>query len=177
MSLQTRPVQSSSELIDHLEHVSGQLSLTDFDVLLIADGSGTVSTEPAGWACTVYDRRKQEVLIHTGGWSVGTNNLAELVPFVHALWHLNQGERELVAKPVVVQIVSDSELTVRCGSGQYERRANGCYWAAIQWFEEHDYLLHWLHVRRNSNLWNEWMDAIAASARQAMAAVWPSLST
>lgn len=62
-------------------------------------------------------------------------------------------------------VISDSEITVRCGNKQYQRRANGCLWAGIEWFESHAYVFQWHHVRRLSNAWNELMDAVAGHMR------------
>ena len=73
-----------------------------------------------------------------------------------------------------VQIVSDSELTVRCGNGVYQRKANACLWAAVQWFELNGYLLAWRHVRRNSNAWSALMDSVAGQARRLMLPALPA---
>jgi hypothetical protein len=63
-------------------------------------------------------------------------------------------------------VVSDSEVTVRCGNGDYTRRANGCLWAGIEWFERRAYVFQWHHVRRLGNGWNALVDSIAGKARQ-----------
>jgi ribonuclease HI len=61
--------------------------------VLFGDGSGNTVEGSCGWAVTLlsplYGRRK--VLV--GGASSGTNNYAELMPYVHALWHLHNPER------------------------------------------------------------------------------------
>jgi hypothetical protein len=75
--------------------------------------------------------------------------------------------------PVRVQVVSDSELTVRCGNGRYARRANGCLWASIRWFEQNGYEIAWRHVPRNSNAWSALMDGLASRARLLMADALP----
>jgi ribonuclease HI len=160
--------QQLRDAIDYLEYVSMGLQLPPSDLLLIGDGSGTVYREPAGWACAAYDRRKQQIHVHFGSLSEGTNNLAELAPFVQALWHHHQDHDQTPQLPVSVQIVSDSEVTIRCGSGVYARRANGWYWASIEWFERNGYDLNWKHVPRNSNPWNAWMDELSGALRERM---------
>jgi ribonuclease HI len=152
--------------VGRLEDLARQLFVADFDLLLVGDGSGTVYAQPAGWGCLAYDRRKQQVNLHTGATSCGTNNFAELVPYVQALWHHHQDHQQAPAIPVRVQIISDSELTVRCGNGCYARRANACLWASIAWFEQNGYRLAWRHVLRNSNPWSALMDAVAGQARR-----------
>jgi ribonuclease HI len=149
-----------------LTALAQQLGLADFDLLLIGDGSGTVYDQPAGWGCVAYDRHKDQVVLHAGATSCGTNNFAELFPYVQALWHHHQVHKNDLAGPIRVQIVSDSELTVRCGNGLYARNANACYWASIAWFETHGYSLTWSHVPRNSNPWHTLMDAVAGALRR-----------
>lgn len=160
-----------SEIVPALESLARELCLADFDLLLVGDGSGTVYHQPAGWACTAYDRRKGKAVLHAGAASCGTNNFAELVPYIQALWHHHQDHGQEPATPVRVVIVSDSELTVRCGGGQYSRNANGCLWAAVDWFAANGYRLSWRHVRRNTNPWNAWADQLAGRARVLMQGV------
>jgi ribonuclease HI len=153
--------------IAELESLATTLSLPPSDLLLIGDGSGTTYAQPGGWACVAYDRQTGKVRLHAGALSGATNNFAELAPYVQALWHHHQEHGQDPATPVRVQIVSDSELTVRCGQGQYARRANACLWAAIGWFEDNGYVLGWRHVPRNSNVWSSLCDHVAGLARTA----------
>jgi ribonuclease HI len=162
----TLPVEDMASL----EALAEELHLPDHDLLLLGDGSGSVYQQPAGWACVAYDRLKPQVIVHAGGFTCGTNNFAELAPYVQALWHHHQDHGQAPRVSVEVVIVSDSELTVRCGNKQYSRNANGCLWAAIDWFETRDYKLYWQHVRRASNGWNVWADQAAAHVRAVMEA-------
>jgi ribonuclease HI len=150
-----------AEEVVNLAALAEDLKLPDFDLLLVGDGSGTVYDRPAGWACAAYDRRKAQAVAHAGGLTCGTNNFAELVPYVQALWFHHQDHEQSPQTPVAVTIVSDSELTVRCGNKQYARHANGSLWAAVDWFQNNGYELSWRHVRRNSNVWNTWADGSA----------------
>jgi ribonuclease HI len=163
------PMTLPQESIATLERLAQRLGLADFDLLLVGDGSGTVYDRPAGWACVAYDRRKRSAVLHAGATSGGTNNFAELFPYVQALWHHHQDHDQAPTLPVRVSIVSDSELTVRCGSGRYARRANGCLWAAVSWFEQNGYQLSWRHVPRNSSAWGALTDAVAGRMRLLMA--------
>jgi ribonuclease HI len=159
-----------AEQVAHLEALAEELALPAFDLLLLGDGSGTVYDEPAGWACAAYDRVKAQVTLHAGAVSCGTNNFAELAPYVQALWHHHQDHGQDPPASVRVIIVSDSELTVRCGNRRYTRKANGCLWAAVEWFEARGYRLAWRHLRRNSTGWHAWVDRVAGRARRLMAA-------
>jgi ribonuclease HI len=169
------PVSLPPDAIHQLEALSCDLGLPDFDLLLVGDGSGTVYHQPAGWACVAHDRRQQQVTLHRGAATCGTNNFAELFPYVQALWHHHQEHRQVPAVPVCVQVVSDSELTVRCGNGLYVRRANGCLWSSVGWFEQNGYQIAWRHVPRNSNAWSALMDSLAGKARRLVLESLPDL--
>lgn len=153
------------EALAGLEQLARDLHLPECDLLLVGDGSGSVYNLPAGWACTAYDVRKRQGVLHVGAVSGGTNNFAELAPYVQALWYHHQDHGQRPDSPVEVVIVSDSELTVRCGNRQYSRNCNLCLWAGIDWFEENGYELTWRHVRRNTNAWNAWADSVAGRLR------------
>jgi ribonuclease HI len=160
--------QLPAEALAGLEQLAHDLALPDADLLLVGDGSGSVYNQPAGWACTAYDRRKRRAVLHAGAVSGGTNNFAELAPYVQGLWWHHQDHGQAPATPVKVVLVSDSEVTVRCGNRVYSRNCNLCLWAGIDWFEEHSYQLSWHHVRRNSNPWSAWADNVAGRMRYAM---------
>jgi ribonuclease HI len=157
-----------AEAVGELEALAAELALPDFDLLLVGDGSGTVYTRPAGWACAAYDRVRARVTVHAGVLSCGTNNLAELAPYLQALWYHHQDHGQNPQTPARVVIVSDSEVTVRCGNRQYARGANGCLWAGLDWFERRGYRLAWRHVRRGSNAWNVWADRVAGHVRETL---------
>jgi ribonuclease HI len=152
-----------------LEALAASLDVTEFDLLLVGDGSGQTLWDPCGWHCTAYDRRTGEVAEFFGGASGGTNNYAELAPYVHALWAYHTGtygnDGSTPRAPVRVAVVSDSEVTVRCGNGEYARRANASLWAAVNWFEQNNYRIHWTHVRRNTNDFSAKSDKVAGRVR------------
>jgi ribonuclease HI len=148
-----------------LEALAEELRLTDHDLLLVGDGSGSVYHRPTGWACVAYDRLKPQVTVHAGALTCGTSNFAELAPYVQALWYHHQDHGQPTQADTDVALVSDSEVVVRCGNRQYSRNANACLWAAIEWFERCGYRLTWRHVRRASIDWNVWADRIAGYLR------------
>jgi ribonuclease HI len=160
--------QLPADALAGLEQLARDLALPGCDLLLVGDGSGSVYNQPAGWACAAYDSRKRRAVLHAGAVSGGTNNYAELAPYLQALWHHHQDHGQAPVTPVKTVIVSDSEVTVRCGNRLYSRNANLCLWAAIDWFEQQGYQLTWRHVRRNSNPWHAWADTIAGRMRYAM---------
>jgi ribonuclease HI len=141
------------------------LGMTDFDIMLVGDGSGTTVDKACGWYCGAYMR--PYTYAFRGGASNGTNNFAELMPYVHALWTLHSMlNRWTYGKQhYKVTIVSDSEVTVRIGNGQYQATKNESLWAAMNWFKDNGYEITWIHVPRNSNPISTLADAEAKKAR------------
>ena len=149
-----------------------QLNLGEYDLLLVGDGSGGDYRGTAGWACVAYDRVLKSGVIHAGAVTSATVNYAELFPYLHALWYHAQEHRGSDQQtPWRVAVVSDSEVTVRCGNGEYARHANGSWWQALEWFTGTNYEMEWHHVRRLTNEWNAIADAIAGAARAQAAAL------
>jgi len=163
----SRPTTSKG-YIHNLELLAGRLGVQDFDLMLAGDGSGNTCDDPCGHACVAYDQVRQEVMVHKGGFNHGTNNFAELMPYLHALWHYWSSGRFSMKNPIRVLVVSDSELTVNQGKRKYRREANACLWAAMDWFEENGFCFEWRHVRRNSNPIHTTCDKIAGDARKMM---------
>lgn len=149
-----------------LRRAADRLGVGPHDLLLVGDGTASGYDSPAGWACTAYDRTLRRAVVHLGAATTGSTGMAELYPFVHALWFHHLEHRGETARFYRVALVSDSEVTVRCGNKQHARRANGALWAAVDWYARNGYLLEWHHVRRLSDPWNELADALSRSARR-----------
>lgn len=156
-------------LLSEMKVLAHDLRLNKFDLMIAGDGSGTVYTQPCGWAAILYIPEYEDIVELFGGANAGTNNFAELSPYLHALWYYHT-MKAIVSKPKV-SVVSDSELTVRCGKRIYTRTANMHLWAGINWFEEHGYTIQWHHVPRNSNFCNASCDGKAGKVRKALSAL------
>lgn len=148
---------------DAIEQLVKELGLPESDLYLFGDGSGTTISLPCSHFCTMYNNNSKEVKTFFGGFTSGTNNFAELMPYIHALWVFNSLKKEKTVTSVT--IVSDSELTVRCGNGKYTRNANLPLWAAIDWYQKNGFSIYWHHVRRNSNFLMELADKRAGEFR------------
>lgn len=154
--------------VKHFRALQVELGAGDYDLMLVGDGSGTRAGEAAGWACLAHYRPSGSVRVFTGSVSSGTNNYAELAPYLHALWVFDSAARKAGNRgPFRVLVVSDSELTVRCGDGSYRRQANLSLWAALDYFVASGYVLTWRHVPRNSNPVSKEADRLAGEARLA----------
>jgi ribonuclease HI len=151
---------------EKLEAFASKLNLGSYHLLLIGDGAGTTIGLPCGFGCIAYHSQSKTAILHSGGFNHGTNNFAELIPFLHALWYDFYIQPKNITfgtlcKKRYVEIVSDSELTVKHGNRVYYRNANLPLWAAIDKCESLGYVIHWNHVLRNTNEFNTLCDKIA----------------
>lgn len=152
---------------DEFEDLASKLSLKDFDLLILADGSATTSQKPGGWASLVYDRHYGQYTPHFGGSNYLTNNVAELLPFIYSLWKFDYEHNKRPAQEtdfcyatpkIKVECISDSEIVVKGGNRVYKRDANACFWSAIELFEQKGYDIHWNWLARNSHPLHKLMD-------------------
>jgi ribonuclease HI len=158
-----------------LEDLAAALNLPVYDLLLVGDGSGTVAHRPCGSACVAYYKDLDTAKYFSSAFSHGSNNFAELVPYVHALqydYNQRQFNATMRFKSVKsyprVEIVTDSELTCKQGNKEYARNANTALWAAVDYFALIGYKIHWNWVARNSNPVNTICDEQSGKMRKLM---------
>lgn len=154
--------ENKNSLVLAIEKLTSSLDLPDYDVLLIGDGSGTVAQKCSAWACW-YCKPNETPVLHTGTFSLGTNNFAELIPYVSVLW-LDAYQKP--ATPRTVVIVSDSELTVRQGTGEYSKNTSQILWDWIDRMRSIGYHIIWKHVKRNTNPFSAICDREAGNLRR-----------
>lgn len=149
--------------IEDIETLSSALKLEEYDALLIGDGSGTVAATPSAWSCWRYLKASKKLELHHGASTFGTNQFAELMPYLGVLW-LDHYEKH--ARPRRIQIVSDSEVTVKCGNKDYGKSANLILWNMLDFLSDEGYLIKWKHVNRNTNDFNAACDRYAGNLRR-----------
>lgn len=145
------------------EELEKLIDLTKYDVVLVGDGSGTSAGEACAWNCLLYETKTNRETWLNGGLSSGTNNVAELLPYITSLWHydyLNPG------KEIRVCIITDSEFTAKCGDGIYEKKINLAYWKALSYFKDIGYKISWKHIYRNTNCISSFCDKKAGELRK-----------
>ena len=116
-----------------IKQISNELCLPNYDLLLLGDGSGNSAHTCSSWGCVSYSPLTSKVEIHFGAQTVGTNNFAELIPYLTVLW-LDNTEKHIF--PRKIQIVSDSEVSVKCGNREYNRNGNLSLWASFDYLEQ-----------------------------------------
>jgi ribonuclease HI len=160
-----------------LDEVLKSLGVTQWDVAIVGDGSGTAWGEPCGWSSILHERKSSLRKCFNGGFSHGTNNLAELIPYLQAmLWYANgPGKKRLHDlrmldhnKVLTIHIVTDSEITAKQGNGEYNRKANREIWAAIDSFCDRGYRFYWHWLGRSKTGLNILADYLAGNSRLAM---------
>lgn len=119
--------------------------------IIFTDGSCLKNPKgPGGWAFTLIENGKQWTL--SGGDLNTTNNRMELMAVIEAL-DFAQGNSYVIH--------TDSELTMKCATGVYKRKANKDLW------DEYDRVLrsrkiNWVWVKaHNGNPLNEYVDRLA----------------
>ena len=119
--------------------------------IIFTDGSCLKNPKgPGGWAFTLIENGERWTL--SGGESSTTNNRMELMAVIEAL-DFAQGNEYIIH--------TDSELTMKCATGVYKRKANKDLW------DEYDRALgskkiNWVWVKaHNGNPLNEYVDRLA----------------
>lgn len=149
-----------------IKDVIESLGLPESDLYFFGDGSGTTPSLPCSFFVTAYDNRKKETKTFFGGFNHGTNNFAELMPYLHALWYYDHSDRSFPRKKTRVSIVSDSELTVNCCNGKYAVGVNLPLWSMMDWFKNNGFEISCFHVPRNSNWLMKLADKRASEVRR-----------
>lgn len=149
--------------VEDIEKLSSELNLGVYDALLICDGSGTVAATPSAWGCWRYLKATKKLEFHLGATTLGTNNFTELMPILGVLW-LDHTEKH--ARPRQIQVVSDSEVTVKCINKEYGRNANLILWNLLDFMIAEGYLISAKHIKRNSNQFHEACDKYAGGLRK-----------
>lgn len=124
-------------------------------VELYTDGACLGNPGRGGWAYLLrYNSAEREGF----GWEdETTNNRMELQAVCKGL--------RTLTKPCRVTIYSDSQYVVRCGSGEYRRKANGDLWRLIEEQQERHIELMWNWIRGHAGIpENERVDHLAFTA-------------
>lgn len=120
-----------------------QINRFDNDYIIIADGSGSNLSKSCGFHCYVHNGISTEEL--SGFLSKGTNQLAEIMPFIHALWYIKNLECD--GAKLKILCITDSEVIVKQGKQIYARCP---MFSIIEYFEK-DWQIDWKWFARNSN--------------------------
>jgi len=154
---------------------------TAWDVLIVGDGSGSGWGTACGWAAVLEERCSGLRKFFHGSVNAGTNYLAELFPYLHAMcWYVagpgKKFQTDLINKqvrvrPINVHIVTDAEILVKQGNGDCGRKSGRAFWAALDAYKDEGYQFFWHWMARDRTGLNILTDHLSRESRLAMARV------
>lgn len=113
-----------------------------------------------------------------GGWSTGTSQIAELLPYIQALtWYaagpgkINHKESARSGNPnpsCHVHIITDNANMANAGNRVNQRSTYSWLWESITALERMGYVLKWHWVARDRIALNKFVDHLSREARLSM---------
>lgn len=144
--------------------------------LLVGDGSGSKTDSPFGWASCLVERQTGGRQLFYGGLSCGTINIAELLPYVHALdWYeINiAGSRPSTRGYRNVHILTDSQTVARwinrANAGQSHHYFRP-YIVMLEGFRKLGYAMHAHWIERQTSLLHNVTDLVSVDSRKQLEA-------
>lgn len=144
--------------------------VTDWDYVIVGDGSGSTWKRAAGWGALVFDRQQPGHDVFVGNVNRGTNNFAELMPYVQTLLYLADCEdrRHRAGQPrrfAKVVIFTDSSY---CAGGDKTtlKGTHIALWAGIHAMKRAGLVLTWKLVPRATDDFNRLCDVLSKSQRR-----------
>jgi len=163
-------IQRLSSLLTHLK-------ISQWDALIVGDGSGTGWKMGAGWASVLIDHASHARKAFWGGMNTGTVTLGELFPYIHALsWYTGKDgpgrhrQRELsqLNRFMQVHIVTDSQVIATSGNRPASRRAHQELWAVFEAYQKRGFEFTFHFVERDRVDLNILVDEVSRQARLAV---------
>jgi ribonuclease HI len=140
------------------------LHLHAWDYIIAGDGSATTWRTAAGFGSILYSRHDDTEKKFFGGFSRGTNNVAEMMAVILPLLYLEATVPLKKSSPPHVYVLSDSTYVVGNGNGEYTRDANHALWSVVDHLKTKMNLI-FIHVNRNVFPANQFGDSIGNSIR------------
>lgn len=146
------------------------LSSGDWDGILVTDGSATTYEHTAGWAGILIESKSLQRRVFHGGYSAGTNNVAELMAVVQPLLALSADGVFNKPNGYKLHVVSDSTYVVSGlnDDSYYLRSAPGLrgMWYAVQGCRRLGIVCKGHHIPRDSINLNKLAHAVANISRK-----------
>lgn len=159
------------------------MGITTWDLLLVGDGSGSGWAQGCGWATTLVDRHTHDRWQFVGAMNMGSINLAELMPYLHALtwYHANGGRQRIheLGRPLAVHVITDSQVIYQQGEAvakldQPLPKVQEAQWAAMRQLTHMGYMLHYHWLERCTTALNWAADLLAGMSRKSLQSQTPS---
>jgi ribonuclease HI len=148
--------------------------VTEWDVLIFGDGSGTGWKDAGGFACLIHTRAGKRGSV-VGGVTNTTINSMELFAYIAGLrYHYYQMIKEKMPTPLKLHVFTDSAYVQNGGNGSTVVKSNKDLWNDLHLFRTWGYELTFHLVHRNSTPMHVWADQKAGEARRALLALRPN---
>lgn len=156
-----------TELLNHCK-------ITEWDTLIIGDGSGTGWKKGAGWASVLIDKYSGARKLFYGAMNTGTVTLGEMMPYLHALsWytgkdgpgHHRRKELSQAGKQMKVHIVTDSQIVAMAGNNPESRRSHQELWKAFDEYRKRGFIINFHFIERDRVNLNVLVDEVSRQAR------------
>lgn len=147
----------------------------NWDLLLVGDGSGSTAEKCAGYGVTVVYRDGNFRRTLLGGFSCISIPVAELFPYIHALWFFHDAMgKDIIrrrGRAISTVILCDNEMIVHQGMGLSQRKHMAPWWEAYSSIERMGYITKWIHVYRSTVALNEMADFMSVRSRVSIEAL------
>jgi hypothetical protein len=157
-----------------LQELLKHLQVTEWDALIVGDGSGSGWKQGAGWSAVLIDKYSGARKLFYGALNAGTVTLGELLPYLHALsWytatdapgHRRRKEASLLGKQMHIHIVTDSQIIATSGNNPESRRSHRELWKAFDEYVRRGFILKFHYVPRDTVNLNVLVDEVSRQAR------------
>lgn len=145
-----------------------RLGISEWDAVLVGDGSGSKFGQPIGFACVLLTKDSMQRRVFHGAMNDATVNMAELLAYVAPLtWYANSVSDDEKLRVRHVHIITDSQyVQTRGESGALPAKGkNAILFAAINAMERFGLRLHWHWINRDTVDLNKIVDEISKLAR------------
>lgn len=160
-------------------------NISNWDVLLVGDGSGSQWEHGCGWACVLVEQANLTPKVFYGGASAGTNYVAELEAYFRPmLWYIagpgparrkqRMAERD-VSPFVQIHVLTDCQVLANQGNGLMKRDKNKPLWAVLDAIAMQGYAFHWHWAPRENLALNRWADRQSRLMRTTLARIGQAL--
>lgn len=150
------------------------IPLSEWDLLLVGDGSGSKYGYPVGWGCVALKPNQMSRKVYWGGANNGTVNVAEAMAYLIPLTEY-AAEVQAAAKKSTrgmdaknVHIITDSRYVQQRGNqtGNIQYKKNSAIWSGFEVFNRQGIFLHWHHAPRETVGLNFVADILSKEARK-----------
>ena len=119
---------------------------TEWDVLIVGDGSGTTWERECGWGSVLIDKHSFMRIPFWGGFNLGTVNVAEMMAYLHPILWLIKNRKHWLLTTLKIHIVTDSQYVANGINSVQVGSENQTLWQALLSAKRHGIRLtgHWI---------------------------------